>query len=149
MTSRHPDRASARRGVFVPLQPLSRRIPLMMTGVLAVVVAAMLWLGSSVVVDSVVNAELMRLQAASDQLKSTLTLQTRGLQRDNDRIAALPEIVRGVSPLASTLDRAAARRVIAAERSTQLQNRQATSSIAIWSNQGELVAVDGLPTIAE
>src|SRR3954464_8516133 len=112
MTSMHPDRASARRGVLLHLQPLSRRIPLMMTGVLAVVIVAMLWLGSTVVVRSVIDAELMRLQAASDQLRSVLVSQTRRMQRDNIRIASLPEMSRAVSGFASTTDRDAARRTL-------------------------------------
>src|SRR4051812_23115440 len=131
----HPDRASARRGVLLHLQPLSRRIPLMMTGVLAVVVVAMLWLGSNVVVRSVVDAELMRLQAASDQLRSVLASQTHRMQRDNIRIAALPELSRAVSGFASIGDRDAARRSLSTERARLPQVR----SVALWSANGELI----------
>src|ERR1043166_2371680 len=136
----HPDQEFTRQGALLSaLQPLRRRIPLTMTMVLAVIVAAMLWFGYDRVYDSVISAETARLHASARQLALTLAGQVRRIRSEDARFARTPQLARAASLLATPSDRAEARKLLAAERARS----PVTHSIALWSPDGKRLLGDG------
>src|ERR1041385_826447 len=113
----HPDRISNRRGVFrSALDPLHRRIPLMMAGVLAFIVGAMLWLGYRRVNHSVIGAEVVRLATAAQQLTTSLEPNVRRLRAENAKLARDATLAQAVDRLATSEQLAAARAALSDER---------------------------------
>src|SRR4051812_10389367 len=105
----HPDRDLNRQGALLSsLQPLRRRVPLTMMAVLAVIVAAMLWLGYRRVYDSVIAAEVTRIRASARQLTANLDVGIGRIRSEDGKLAHSPELMRAMTLLATSRDRAAA-----------------------------------------
>src|SRR5437762_2015061 len=82
------------------LRPLSRRLPVLVVTIAAVMMAAVLYLGFQRVHRLAADVTLAHLQASSHQL--TTTLQTAGarLRRESIRLSSIPEVGRAASPFA-------------------------------------------------
>lgn len=121
------------------LRPLGRRIPLLMVGMLAASLAIMGWLGHHRVNQFAEEAERTRLEATTNQLIATFSATLARVRGDLARLAAHPAVRDGARSAATADQRAAAARVLAAQRLTSVQ----FLAIAIWSADGRLLQYAG------
>src|SRR3954471_18399686 len=76
------------------LQPLRRKLPLLITSLLFVVVAVASWSAYQQLERALLLATGDRVSGAAERLASILDEQTARLRQDEQRIAALPAVVR-------------------------------------------------------
>jgi PAS domain S-box-containing protein len=126
-------------------RPLSRRLPLLVVGIVMLTMGAVIYLGFQRVRRLAVDTATAHLQASSHQLVSTLQQGGVRLRREMARIASRPAVGNASSPFASAADVDSATRVLFAEIAKAPQ----TSSAAVWSRDGKLLFAAGDRTVAE
>jgi hypothetical protein len=131
--------------VLGPIRPLALRIPVLMIAMLVISLATMGWLGYDRINRFAEEAETTRLQASSSELLSTFQSSITRLRAEMGKLAAHPTIGAAVGPLATTADRAATERLIAAYRQTSPQ----FISVALWDAEGRLIGAQGDPNTAQ
>lgn len=138
--TRAPRRMSTRLFPWLPwpaaLEPLTRRITIVVALMIVGVIAGMLWISHARVVDAVSDSELARLAASANQLSNTLRGQAHRLLQDGARVAALPEIRNAALHLGPA---APLNAMLEAERAAAPQ----ILSIAVWDAGGRMLAASG------
>jgi PAS domain S-box-containing protein len=119
------------------LEPLARRITVLISLVLVGIMGSMLWLAHTRVVAAVGNSELARLGASANLLASTLSSQARRLSRDVARIAAIPE-VKGI-PVSPGKRSTSLDRILDGERARSPLIR----TVTVWDATGRVLASRG------
>jgi hypothetical protein len=119
------------------LEPLARRITIVVALMIVSVIAGMLWLSHARVVDAVSDSELARLSTSANQLSNTLRSQARRLLQDGARVAAMPAIREAAMTPAA--DSTSIHTLLEAERAAAPQ----VLSIAVWNAGGRLVDAAG------
>ena len=121
------------------LQPLRRKLPLLITSLLFVVVAVASWSAYQQLERALLLATGDRVAAATQRLALILDDQTNRLRLDEQRIAALPAIVRFASSK-GTLGRDSALMALERERSP---GAQGPVSVSLFDASGHLLLVSG------
>jgi PAS domain S-box-containing protein len=126
------------------LQPLSRRLPLLVVAIVGAMMATVVYLGYARVQGLTVNVAEAHLEAASTQLRSSFQQATARVRREASLLAQAPALGRATSAFASDADRAGALAVLQAELNRGAQ----TAAVALWSADGKLLLAAGDSTVA-
>jgi PAS domain S-box-containing protein len=121
------------------LRRLGLRIPLLMVALLAASLAIMGWLGHHRVNRFAAEAERSRLEATTNQLIATFGATLGRVRSDLARLAAHPATRAATSATASARRRDEAIGELARYRASSAQ----FLAIALWSDDGRLIASDG------
>jgi PAS domain S-box-containing protein len=127
-----------------PWSSLRRKLPLLISALLGLVVTAVCWSAYRQVEGVLLDATGTRLRSASQQLAGMLEESARRVRRDTRVLAADPALVAAlVRP--STTSRSAAQHVLEQARTG---SAQPSVSYALWSRDGEHVVTVGPVTPA-
>ncbi|HET9986260.1 MAG TPA: ATP-binding protein [Longimicrobiales bacterium] len=127
-----------------PLQSLKRKLPLLISALLSVVVAAVCWSAYHRVESALLRAAGARLAGVTRELEVTFEQAARRLRRDARQVAADSTVVAFLAHPSAATQRAAEQTLERARTRTAQ-----TVSITLWSRAGALLAVVGAPATSD